>query len=133
MRVRFEYITGIPGRRFSNPVLWGSWDARGAPDQAGSAVAMQSSVAVDGTQVFSAEVDFPLERVTTRYRWGVRLDGPGGTGRWSIVHEVNDESSRGRHRTLVLKREGQVERYYLSRARHLGANKVAGGGARFGG
>jgi 1,4-alpha-glucan branching enzyme len=67
------------------------------------------------------------------------LDGPQGSNFWGIPTEVQDINSAARHRQFRLDkgRGAQVERYFLTYGRRLGANKhfAAGGatpGLRFG-
>lgn len=131
MIVRFVYSTGIPGSRFTNPILWVGWDGDFQPSETGTTLPMRVFGGGLVPQEFSVEVEVPDARVGTTYRWGVRLDGPGGQGVWAIVHEVPNPASRDRYRTLTLRGGDQEERYYLSRTRRLGANKRADGRAMF--
>lgn len=131
MNVRFVYLTGIPGARFSNPRLWIGWDGNFEPSDVGTTLPMAVSGGGLVPQEFSVDVQVPEALVGRTYRWGVRVDGPGGQGVWAIVHEVADQGSRERYRTVTLRAGGQEERYYLSRSRYLGANKRADGRATF--
>src|SRR5207244_1746016 len=59
-------------------------------------------------------------------RWGVRVDGPRALNVWAINLEVPDPDSSDRYRELELPGAGteHEERYHLTYARRLGANKL---------
>jgi 1,4-alpha-glucan branching enzyme len=87
---------------------------------------MQEKTGEDGCPVFSASISLDLADQDRTFEWGVVLDGPQGSNFWGIPTEVQDGSSVHRHRRFRLSgatNPRQIERYYLTYCRHLGANK----------
>ena len=119
-------MTGVRRAVFSNPRLTGSWDAAGRPSATWSEAPMVEASGEDGCPSFHAVVDFDETQVGTSFRWGVRLDGPRGSGRWGIATEIRSRDSQDRYREFTLAPLGQVpqeEIYYLTHCRRLGAQK----------
>ena len=81
----------------------------------------QAAAAVAGE--VSASLDLADQGKT--FKWGVVLDGPQGSNFWGIPTEVQDMNSVERYRQFRLTGGGtpQVERYYFTYGRRLGANK----------
>ena len=80
----------------------------------------------DGCPIFKASVSLDLADQDKTFKWGVVLDGPQGSNFWGIPTEVQDVNSVERHRQFRLNGGGgapQVERYYFTYGRRLGANK----------
>lgn len=125
--VQFRYYTGLRSNMFQNARLEGSWTLGGIYSSQWSSTPMRTITGEDGCQCFDAAVQFNESQVGTQFSWGVRVDGPGGTNLWAIPTEVNDHKSDASERTFVLRSSGgstpQVERYYLTHCRRLGANK----------
>ncbi len=129
--VQFRYLTGIPEPLFTNARLTGSFNDW-------VELPMQPLVADDGCPGFGADVQFEDARAGEQVRWGVRLDGPGGTDSWGICAEVSRANSVDRVREFTLPGAGRrhEERYYLTWGLRLGAQKVhrvgvSGPGLRF--
>ena len=101
---------------------------------------MQEEIGVDGCPIFTASISLDLADQDKTFKWGVILDGPQGANFWGVPTEVQDVNSVARHRQFRLNREAttpQIERYYFTYGRRLGANKhfTAGSstpGLRFG-
>jgi 1,4-alpha-glucan branching enzyme len=121
--VQFEYLTGLKRPFFKNARLVGNWDAQGRPSEQWSTVPMTQATAEDGCPCFRATVSFDDSQVGTSFRWGVIADGPGGADQWIIPTEVKDRGSTDRSRSFTLEPQPSTQRYYLSRARYLGAQK----------
>ena len=121
--VQFEYLTGLKRPAFQNARLVGSWDAQGRFSDQWSTVSMTPATAEDGCPCFRATVSFADSQGGSSFRWGVFVDGPSGTIQWAIPTEVRDHLSTDRSRSFVLEPQPVPERYYLTHARHLGAQK----------
>jgi 1,4-alpha-glucan branching enzyme len=121
--VNFQYFTGIKRRLFHNARLSGDWSAW-------DDVEMQEHVAEDGCPAFEAVVTFDDAMAGREFRWGVRLDGPGGAHQWGIATEAPAPPDLRPERTAVLPPGGghSTERYYLTVSRMLGAQKYYRGG-----
>lgn len=132
--VQFQFITGLKRAMFRNPRLRGSWDGNGRYADVWTESAMQQVVGEDGCPVFQGAITLDLADRNKTFRWGVVLDGPQGSGFWGIPTEVQDVQSVERLRRFRLtgaSDSSQVERYYFTYGRHLGANKhFAAGSAR---
>jgi 1,4-alpha-glucan branching enzyme len=127
--VSFMYCTGIREPLFSGARLHGSWDAAGRLSAQWSIVPMTETVAEDGCPAFTATIELDSSQIRTRFEWGVTLDGPAGPQRWAIMTEENRHDSRRCVRAFVLAPPGedaavQTERYWLSLARRVGAQKL---------
>ena len=123
MAVRFRYLTGLKRRIFRNARLTGSWDGAGRFSQVWSEAPMSPGTADDGCPCFTATVQLDEAELGTRFRWGVRLDGPGGANVWGIPIEVNDMRSAERLREFELTAapESRRQDFYFTYARRLGA------------
>jgi 1,4-alpha-glucan branching enzyme len=122
--VQFEYITGLKRSIFRNARLQGSWDASGRFSDTWSEVAMQEGTGDDGCPVFTASVSFDSGERAKTFKWGVLLDGPQGANIWGVPMEVQDVNSAERYRQFQLQATGpQVEQYFFTYARRLGANR----------
>src|SRR6266700_4204121 len=59
-----------------------------------------------------------------RLTGGVNVDTPQRLNAWGIPTEVHDAASTERYRSFTLRGADQIERYYLTHCRRLGANKL---------
>lgn len=124
--VAFQFITGLKRSIFRNARLRGSWNESGRYSDDWTESPMQEEIGVDGCPIFTASVSLHLADQDNTFKWGVILDGPQGANFWGIPTEVQDVNSVTRHRQFRLNREAilpQIERYYFTYNRHLGANK----------
>ncbi len=122
--VEFQYLTGLNRRIFRNARLRGSWSASGRYTTDWTESPMQEGLGEDGCPVFSASIALDLADQHSTFRWGVVLDGPQGSNFWGIPTEVPDVDSVERYREFRLTGGAtQVERYYFTHGRRLGANK----------
>ena len=123
--VEFHFLTGLRRSIFRNVKLRGSWDAAGRHAALWLLdLPMEETAGEDGCPMFRAEVALDLADAQHTFRWGVVLDGPQGSHFWGIPTEVPDLLSVERYREFRLTGlPGQVERYYLTDGRRLGANK----------
>lgn len=129
--VEFEFITGLKRPMFRNVRLLGSWNASGKHSDVWTESPIQETTGVDGSPVFRGSVTLDANAGES-FQWGVILDGPQGANLWGIAAEVPDLNSGQRHRTFQVSAGAapQVERYFLTHCRRLGANKhVASAGA----
>ena len=135
-KVEFQFITGLKRAIFRNPRLRGSWDSNGRYSDSWTESPMQEEVGEDGCPIFKASISLDLADQERTFKWGVALDGPQGSNFWGIPAEVTDVNSVERYRQFRLNLGAgtpQVERYYFTYGRHLGANKhFAAGGAATG-
>ena len=122
--VELHYVTGLSRRMFRNARLRGSWNTSGRYSTDWTESPMQEAVGEDGCPVFTASVALDLADQHRSFRWGVVLDGPQGSNFWGIPTEVNDVNSAERYREFQLTGGAtQLERYYFTYNRRLGANK----------
>ena len=125
--VEFVYLTGLKREIFRNARLTGSWDGDGRYSDHWSTIPMESITGEDGCPAFRAQVDFDASQAGWTFRWGVILDGPGGSDHWGIPTEVSDANSMDQTRSFTLDGAGghlpQQEHYYLIYSRRLGAQK----------
>ncbi len=132
--VEFQFITGLRRAIFRNARLRGSWDDSGRYSDIWTEVPMQEQLGANGCPIFIASVTLDLVDQGKMFKWGVILDGPQGANFWGIPTEVQDANSAERHRQFRLsgsEAEPQVERYYFTYGRRLGANKhFASGSAK---
>lgn len=129
--VEFQFIVGLKRAIFRNPRLRGSWAANGRTSDDWTESPMQEEVGEDGCPIFKATISFDLADQDKTFKWGVILDGPQGSNFWGIPTEVQDVNSVERYRQFRLDgstTKPQVECYYFTYGRFLGANKhfVAG-------
>lgn len=123
-KVQFQFITGLKRAIFRNPRLRGSWDGNGRYSDDWTESPMQEEVGEDGCPIFKAAVSLDLADQDKTFKWGVVLDGPQGSNFWGIPTE--DINSVERHRQFRMASGGggpQLERYYFTYGRYLGANK----------
>ena len=121
--IEFQYLTGLTRRMFRNARLRGSWNASGRYSSDWTESPMQEIVGEDGCPMFTASVALDLADQHRTFRWGVVLDGQ-GSNFWGIPTEVNDANSVERYREFRLTGgASQLERYYFTYNRRLGANK----------
>jgi 1,4-alpha-glucan branching enzyme len=124
--VHFYFLTGLKRAIFRNARLVGSWDLNGRYSEFWTQRPMQEVIGSDGCPTFMASVVLDSEDGDKIFRWGVALDGPQGANFWGIPTEVQDVNSTDRYRAFRLDAGGrtpQVERYYFTYSRRLGANK----------
>jgi 1,4-alpha-glucan branching enzyme len=122
--VEFQYVTGLKRTIFRNARLRGSWDANGRFSNSWTESPMQETVGEDGCPMFTASVTLDLDGQQRTFSWGVVLDGPQGANFWGIPTEVPDANSTERVRQFRLSGgTRQIERYYFTYCRRLGANK----------
>jgi 1,4-alpha-glucan branching enzyme len=100
---------------------------------------MHAGMGPDGCPMFRGSVALDLAHADKTFKWGVVLDGPQGANFWGIPTEVQDVNSTERYRQfrIAARSCAQVERYYFTYCRRLGANKHfaavgAAPGLRFG-
>lgn len=132
--MRFLFVTGLRREVFRNVRLTGSWDAKGRsvddPEQ-WSVVPMTAIPWEDGGYTYQAEVALAPDQAEQTFRWSVLVDAADVRDTRAVVTEV-EEAAGG---TPLLERRftpgnspGE-ERYHLSFARRLGAQKVVRVGA----
>jgi 1,4-alpha-glucan branching enzyme len=122
--VEFQYLTGLKRAIFRNAQLLGSWDANGRFSNTWTQSPLQEVVGDDGCPMFTASVALDLEDQQRTFSWGVVLDGPQGSNFWGIPTEVQGANSTERVRQFRLSGgTRQIERYYFTYGRRLGANK----------
>jgi 1,4-alpha-glucan branching enzyme len=124
--VEFWFMVGLRRPIFRNPRLVGSWDANGRYSDTWSEIPMQEVIGPDGCPAFTASVLFDTTDEDRTFKWGVILDGPQGANFWGMPTEVKDVNSTERDRQFQLDTRAptpQVERYYFTYGRYLGANK----------
>jgi len=125
-QVEFQFITGLKRTLFRNARLRGSWDENGGYSDNWTDVPMVEEIGPDGCPIFTVPVTLDLADRDKIFKWGVILDGPQGASFWGIPTEVHDPNSTARYRQFQLSNSGgapQVERYYFTYGRRLGANK----------
>ncbi len=129
--VEFQFITGLKRPIFRNACLRGSWDTNGRYSENWTESAMQEVIGEDGCPSFKASISLDLADQDKTFRWGVILDGPQGNDFWGIPTEIQDVNSAERYRQFRLDGGGaaQVERYFFTYCRRLGANKHFNAGA----
>ena len=123
--VQFEFITGLTRSIFRNARLLGSWDGAGRYSDNWTESPMREEVGEDGCPIFRGSISLDVADKGKTFKWGVILDGPQGSSFWGIPTEVQDRNSNERHRRFVIDgaRTPQIERYYFTYGRRLGANK----------
>jgi 1,4-alpha-glucan branching enzyme len=124
LRVRLEWLTGLQGPIFRNVRLVGSWDADGRYSNQWRTTSMQEFAAPDGCPAWRADVGLDEAQRGWTFHWGVIVDSPQQNDVWGIPTEAADANSTAEHRDFSLREDGQVERYWLTHCRRLGANKL---------
>jgi len=125
-KVQFKYLTGLKKDLFRNVRLTGSWDENGRYSNQWISIPMQHAIAEDGCPCFEATVELDDSQVGWQFHWSVVLDGPGGSNLWGIPSEINNGASQERYLTFTVhssSENDQLEKYYLTNCRHLGAQK----------
>ena len=125
--VQFRYLTGLKRRLFRNARLLGTWDGTGRWSPNWFEIPMAEMVAEDGCPAFGVTVKFDAGEIGKRFQWTVRLSTPAVTDVSGIPTEVNDANQTDRARSFQLEPAGtsaQVEEYFFTYARRLGARKV---------
>ena len=124
-RVEFQFITGLKRKIFRNARLYGSWDSNGRYSDSWTESSMQEDIGEDGCPAFKASVSLDVGDQDKTFKWGVLLDGPQGANFWGIPTEIRDANSTERYRQFRLASGAspQIERYYFTYGRRLGANK----------
>ena len=124
LRVRFEWLTGLKQPIFRNVRLVGSWDRHGRYSNEKRIVAMKKFTAPDGCPAWRADVRLDDAQRGWTFRWGVIVDTQHQKSAWGIPTEASDPNSSVQDRSFELREDGQVERYWLTHCRRLGANKL---------
>src|ERR1051325_7921297 len=128
--IEFQYVTGLKRSMFRNARLRGSWNANGRFSNDWTETPMQDAVGEDGCPMFSASVALDLADRSQTFSWGVMVDGPQGSNVWGIATELPDVNSTDCYRQFRLSgADPQIERYFLTYCRRLGANKHFPSGA----
>lgn len=125
-KIEFQFITGLKRTIFRNARLCGSWDTSGRYSDNWTESPMREEIGQDGCPVFKASISLNLADQGKTFMWGVVLDGPQGANFWGIPTEIPEINSVKRHRQFQLGGDAttsQVERYYYTVGRRLGANK----------
>lgn len=130
--VLFRYLTGLKSSIFSNARLRGSWDENRLYSDNWTEQPMQPVVCPDGCPGFETIINLDPGGQAKVFKWMVSLDGPQGSNLDGIATEVQDVNSNDRYRSFQLDdttgddaggATPQVEEYYLTYLRRLGANK----------
>ncbi len=125
--VQFRYLTGLKRKIFRNARILGSWDPTGRFSQNCSETHMADVTAEDGCPGFTATIRFEESEVGKTFQWSVRLSTLSIADVSGVPTEVNDANKADRVRAFQLRPAGsdtQVEEYYFTYARRLGARKV---------
>ncbi len=124
--VEFQFNTGLKRKIFRNARLLGSWDSSARYSDSWTESPMQEEIGTDGCPIFRASVSLDASDKSKTFKWGVVLDGPQGANFWGIPTEIHEASSAERYRQFRLMETGgspQIECYYFTYGRRLGANK----------
>ncbi|MCB2261592.1 MAG: alpha amylase C-terminal domain-containing protein [Candidatus Thiosymbion ectosymbiont of Robbea hypermnestra] len=121
--VHFEYHTGLHSPFILEARLGGTWDGSGRFAEDFHFTPMEAFTADDGCPAFRATVELDDSQIGRTFRWGVAVDTTTDTDRWGIPTEVNEVDSLARERIFTLEGIDQIECYYLTHCRRLGANK----------
>lgn len=124
--MRFIYDTGLTREVFTNARLLGSWTSEGRwSEDSWTVVPMTAARGEDHAVQFRADVSLAADDVGKAFRWRVLLDGPLGLGVEGVATERPGPDHTACHRAFVLRDDpNQVERYYLTHNRRLGAHKL---------
>jgi len=116
---------------FHNARLLGSWDQTGQFSPNWSETPMVGVTAEDGCPAFTTTIRFEAGEVGKTFQWTVRLSTPSVADVSGVPTEVNDPNKTDRVRSFQLRMPGgntQVEEFYFTYARRLGARKVFASG-----
>ena len=130
LRVQFEWLTGLKHPIFHNVRLVGSWDRRGRYSNQWCTIPMKEFSAPEGCTAWRVDVLLDDAQRGWIFRWGVIVDTQLQKRAWGVSMEVGDPNSSEQSRSFELREEGQVERYWLTQCRRLGANKFWHKGAK---
>jgi 1,4-alpha-glucan branching enzyme len=126
--VQFRYFTGLQRSIFRHARLIGNWDASGRWSERTSETPMTDVILDDGCPGFVATLSFDASEVGTTFEWTVRLSTPVASDVSGMPTEVNDANRDDRVRTFQIRAsaagETQVEDYYFTSARRMGARRV---------
>lgn len=123
IKIVFEYYTGVKHKPFRNVCLLAGWTAQGKPSPKMRTLPMLPMVSADGCPAFKAEVFLDSAMVGQAFEWSVMVDVPGRPNVRGIMTEGGPFESGALNRRFVLSESGSVERYWLTHARRLGANR----------
>jgi 1,4-alpha-glucan branching enzyme len=132
--VRFLFITGLRREVFRNVRLVGSWDGHGrlVEDRSGWSVTPMATIPwEDCGFAYEAHVQLAPDQAEQTFRWSVLVDASDARDVLAVVTEVEDDE-RGApllERRFVPARSTGEERYHLSFARRLGAQKLMRAGS----
>lgn len=129
LKVIFQYRTGLNRPIFRNPRLTGSWDEEGRYSDTWSTVPMRPFLSEDGCSAWIAEVAIDGSQLGWWFHWGVVLDSPHRVNIWGIPTEFGPANSAAQHLDFRFERDGQIESYWFTNCRRLGANKHFHAGA----
>ena len=124
LKVRFEWLTGLKQPIFRNVRLVGSWDRHGRYSNHRRTIAMKEFTAPDGCPAWRADVMLDNGQRGWTFRWSVLVDTQHRKGASGIPTEVGDPNSSAQYRSFELRADGQLERYWFTHCRRLGANKL---------
>ena len=124
LKVRFEWLTGLKQPIFRNVRLAGSWDRHGRYSNHRRTIAMKEFTAPDGCPAWRADVMLDNGQRGWTFRWSVLVDTQHRKGASGIPTEVGDPNSSAQYRSFELRADGQLERYWFTHCRRLGANKL---------
>jgi 1,4-alpha-glucan branching enzyme len=129
--VEFRFVTGLKRRIFRNARLRGSWDQNGKYSDFWTETPLTEAIGDDGCPVFTTTIPFDHTETGRTFKWGVVLDGPQGANFWGIPTEIQDMNSAERYRQFRLQSDEahQVEIYYFTSTRRLGAHKCLTAGS----
>jgi 1,4-alpha-glucan branching enzyme len=122
LRVRFEWLTGLKQPIFRNVRLVGSWDRHGRYSNEKRIVAMKKFTAPDGCPAWRTDVRLDDAQRGWTFCWGVIVDTQHQTCAWGIPTEAGNPNPSAQERSFELREDGQVEHYWLTHCRRLGAN-----------
>jgi 1,4-alpha-glucan branching enzyme len=133
--VTFVYKLGVPAREFDggnvqSARVVGSWDAAGRYSDTWTPRDMKvisGGESDDGCPQYIGTVHLDAAAVGTRFYWGVTvcLRSRPEQQLWMVATEEASAARNDCRREFVLQSAPATVTYYLSHARHLGANKVA--------
>jgi 1,4-alpha-glucan branching enzyme len=124
LRMQFEWLTGLKQPIFRNVRLVVGWDRHGRCSNQERPIAMKKFTAPDGCPAWRANVLLDDAQRGRTFHWGVIVDTQQRTCAWGVPTEVGEPNSSMQYRSFSLREDGQVERYWLTHCRRLGANKL---------
>jgi 1,4-alpha-glucan branching enzyme len=125
--VRFLFVTGLRREVFRNVRLTGSWDERGRHAAEWSVTGMTPMRWHDGTLAYEAHLPLAPEDAERTFRWSVLVDSADRRDVRAVPTEAPADQDGGAEplleRRFVPASSSGEERYHLSTARLLGAQK----------